>query len=166
MRDTHRERERGRDTGRGRSRLHTGSPMWDSILGLQDPACPGLKAALNCWATGAAQIAGNITLRFQLTLVRRTTTYFLMVKYLKWKVDLGGNLDEEQAMVFKYIPTNHSLITGRKTSKDTIEKSDTLTEGSKSRDEAQMDITCPQKWYHEKDTISPESHYLSWECIN
>ena len=42
MRDTHterereRERERGRDTGRGRSRLHAGSPMWDSIPGLQD----------------------------------------------------------------------------------------------------------------------------------
>ena len=30
------EWERGRDTGRGRSRLHAGSPMWDSILGLQD----------------------------------------------------------------------------------------------------------------------------------
>ena len=45
MRDT--ERERGRDTGRGRSRLHAGSPMWDSILGL-DPgtpgSCPGPKA--------------------------------------------------------------------------------------------------------------------------
>ena len=27
MRDT--ERERGRDTGRGRSRLPAGSPMWD-----------------------------------------------------------------------------------------------------------------------------------------
>ena len=33
-----RDRERGRDTGRGRSRLHAGSPMWDSILGLQDHA--------------------------------------------------------------------------------------------------------------------------------
>ena len=32
MRDT----ERGRDTGRERSRLHADSPMWDSILGLQD----------------------------------------------------------------------------------------------------------------------------------
>ena len=31
-----RQRERGRDTGRGRSRLHAGSPMWDSIPGLQD----------------------------------------------------------------------------------------------------------------------------------
>ena len=34
MRET--ERERGRDTGRERSRLHTGSLMWDSIPGLQD----------------------------------------------------------------------------------------------------------------------------------
>ena len=31
-----RHRERGRDIGRGRSRLHAGSPMWDSIPGLQD----------------------------------------------------------------------------------------------------------------------------------
>ena len=34
MRDT--ERYRGRDTGRGRSRLHAGSPMWDSIPGPGD----------------------------------------------------------------------------------------------------------------------------------
>ena len=32
--------ERGRDTGRERSRLHAGSPTWDSIMGLKDPA-PG-----------------------------------------------------------------------------------------------------------------------------
>ena len=32
MRDT----ERGRQRHRGRSGLHAGSPMWDSILGLQD----------------------------------------------------------------------------------------------------------------------------------
>ena len=31
MRDT--QRERGRDTGGGRSRLYAGSPMWDSIPG-------------------------------------------------------------------------------------------------------------------------------------
>ena len=30
------EREGGRDTGRGRSRLHAGSQMWDLIQGLQD----------------------------------------------------------------------------------------------------------------------------------
>ena len=30
------ERERGRDTGRGSSRLHARSPMWDLIPGLQD----------------------------------------------------------------------------------------------------------------------------------
>ena len=32
------ERERGRHTGGGRSRLHAGSPTWDSNLGLQDQA--------------------------------------------------------------------------------------------------------------------------------
>ena len=36
MRDT--ERGRSRDTGRRRSRLHAGSPTWDSTLGLQDQA--------------------------------------------------------------------------------------------------------------------------------
>ena len=46
MRDTERERERGRDVGRERSRLHVESPMWDSILGLQDHAL-GQRQALN-----------------------------------------------------------------------------------------------------------------------
>ena len=41
-----RERERGRDTDRGRSRLHAGSPMWDSIPGPQDHT-PGQRQALN-----------------------------------------------------------------------------------------------------------------------
>ena len=36
MRDT--QREKGRDTGRGRSRLHAGSQTWDSIQGPQDQA--------------------------------------------------------------------------------------------------------------------------------
>ena len=40
MRDREREieRDRGRDTGRGKSRLHAGTPTWDLILGLQDHA--------------------------------------------------------------------------------------------------------------------------------
>ena len=38
MRIHREERERGRDTGRGRSRLQAGSPMWDSIPELQDHA--------------------------------------------------------------------------------------------------------------------------------
>ena len=46
MKDTHRERERGRHTGRRRSRLHAGSLMWDSILGLQDHTL-GRRQALN-----------------------------------------------------------------------------------------------------------------------
>ena len=50
MRDTQRERERGRDTSRGRSRLHAGSPMQDLIPGLQNHAL-GWRQALNHWDT-------------------------------------------------------------------------------------------------------------------
>ena len=35
-RERERERQRDRDTGKGRSRPHAGSPMQNSILGLQD----------------------------------------------------------------------------------------------------------------------------------
>ena len=42
-----RDRGRSRDIGRERSRLHAGSLMWDSILGLQDHAL-GRRQALNC----------------------------------------------------------------------------------------------------------------------
>ena len=50
--------ERGRDTGRGRSRLHAGSTTWNSIPGLQDP---GPKAVLNRWATWAAPVCQYFT---------------------------------------------------------------------------------------------------------
>ena len=50
-----RERKRGRDTGRGRSRLPARSPMWDSIPGLQDHAL-GQRQALNCCATQGSQV--------------------------------------------------------------------------------------------------------------
>ena len=43
-------RDRGRDTGRGRSRLHAGSLMWDSIPGLQNHAL-GRRQVFNHWAT-------------------------------------------------------------------------------------------------------------------
>ena len=43
MRDTH--IDRGRDTGRGRSRLHAGSLMQDSIPGPQDHTL-GLRQTL------------------------------------------------------------------------------------------------------------------------
>ena len=36
--DTQREKERCRNTGRGRSRLHAGNLTWDLIPGLQDQA--------------------------------------------------------------------------------------------------------------------------------
>ena len=41
-----RHRERGRDIGRERNRLHAGSPMWDSIPGLQNYAL-GQRQMLN-----------------------------------------------------------------------------------------------------------------------
>ena len=48
------QKKRGRDTGKGRSRLHAGIQMWDLIPGLQDH--PEQKATtLNCWATQASQ---------------------------------------------------------------------------------------------------------------
>ena len=37
------QKERVRDIGRGRSRLHAGNPMWDSIPG-HPGSRPGLKA--------------------------------------------------------------------------------------------------------------------------
>ena len=46
---THRERERGRDTGRGRSR----SPTWDSIPGLQDRALGQRQAPNRCATQGS-----------------------------------------------------------------------------------------------------------------
>ena len=41
-----RERERGRDIGKGRSRLHVGSPTWDSILGRDSTITPWTKGKL------------------------------------------------------------------------------------------------------------------------
>ena len=45
-----RHRERGRDIGRGRSGVPAGSPMWDSIPGLQDHTLSP-RQTLNHWAT-------------------------------------------------------------------------------------------------------------------
>ena len=44
---TQRDTERGRDTGRGRSRLHAGSPMWDSTRSRVSRITP--------WAEGGAK---------------------------------------------------------------------------------------------------------------
>ena len=48
-----RHTERGREIGRGRSRLHAGSPMWDSIPGPWDQAL-SRRQTLNRWATQAS----------------------------------------------------------------------------------------------------------------
>ena len=49
MRDT----QRGRDTDRGRSRLHAGSPIWDSIPGLQDRPLGQRQALNHCTTQGS-----------------------------------------------------------------------------------------------------------------
>ena len=49
----HAERERGRHTSQGRSRLHAGSPIWDSIQGLQDRSLDQRQMP-NRWATRAS----------------------------------------------------------------------------------------------------------------
>ena len=49
-----RHTERGRNIGKGESRLHAGSPMWDSIPGLRDHAL-NQRQTLNRWATEASQ---------------------------------------------------------------------------------------------------------------
>ena len=46
------QRKRGRDIGRGRSRLPSGSPVWDSILGPQDHNL-SQNQMLKHWATQA-----------------------------------------------------------------------------------------------------------------
>ena len=53
MRDT--EKERGRDTGRGRSRLHAGSPMWDLIPELQDHTLDQRQVPNRCATQGSHQ---------------------------------------------------------------------------------------------------------------
>ena len=63
MTDTH--RDRNRDIGRGRSKLHAGNLMWDSIPGLQDHSL-GRNAGAKPWATqgSPALIFNNLFLLF------------------------------------------------------------------------------------------------------
>ena len=61
--------ERGRDTGRGRSRLHVGSLMWDSIPGLQDCALGQRQAPNRCATQGSLFL---FFLRFYLFMHRDT----------------------------------------------------------------------------------------------
>ena len=53
-------RERGRDTGRGRSRLHAGSSMWDSIPGSRD----------HTWAKGRCSTTESPTGRLLASFLR------------------------------------------------------------------------------------------------
>ena len=57
-----RHAERGRDVGRGRNRLHAGSPMLDSIPWLRDHAL-SQRQTLNCWATQARPMSCSFSTR-------------------------------------------------------------------------------------------------------
>ena len=69
-------RERGRETGRGRSRLHAWSLMRDSIPELLDHAL-SQKQTLNHWAT-------QVSLNMRYLLMVRKTDYIPQI--LLWKI--------------------------------------------------------------------------------
>ena len=83
MTDTQTGRERGRDTGRGRSRLHAGSLMRNSIPGLQDHAL-GQRQALNHCATQGSPLS-----RFKYFLASPRLTKSQQIWYI-----FGGRLLE------------------------------------------------------------------------
>ena len=65
MSDRERETERGRDTGRRRSRLPAGNPMWDSIPGPRDYDL-SQRQTLNHWATQVSQDSQILKAAFSL----------------------------------------------------------------------------------------------------
>ena len=70
------QREIGRDTGRGRSRLHAGSPMWDSILEPRDHDL-SWRQMLNRWTTQVPQLPTPFVLLWAyLSLVLWTLLWF------------------------------------------------------------------------------------------
>ena len=81
MRDT--ERERGRDIGRGRSRLPIGSPVWDSLhLGSQDHSLSQRKIP-NCWATQVSHLSSIYALHLSITF-DITNHHFLLETLFHW----------------------------------------------------------------------------------
>ena len=94
---THRERER--DIGRDRSRLHAGSLTWDSIPGLQDRAL-GQRQALNHCAT---QRSLDLLSRYASEVRKQKQKYyweFIKLKSfhkVKEKTKLKGNIQNERS---------------------------------------------------------------------
>ena len=86
MRDT--QREKVRDTGRGRSRLHARSPTRNSILGPRRHSL-SQRQTLNCWATQVSRQFTFIILMpltyslFLITLAFRISSVMLIKMVLK-----------------------------------------------------------------------------------
>ena len=84
-----REWERSRDTDRGRSRLHAGSPMWDSIPGSWDHSL-SWRQMLKRWATQGSPIR---------TYVKDMIYFFLKILFMySWVTQReAGTLAEREA---------------------------------------------------------------------
>ena len=73
--------ERGRDMGRGRSRLPTGSPIWDSVPGPWDHAL-SQRQRLNRWAAQVSQKIPLLTWDKQVCLLSSFSNK--MIQEMSW----------------------------------------------------------------------------------
>ena len=76
------QREGGRDIGRGRSRLHAGSPMWDSIL---DPGImPSAEGGCSTTEPPRLPSSPHFLLIFILNILALLFKRFLVPRYSSW----------------------------------------------------------------------------------
>ena len=100
-----RYRERGRDTGRGRSRFPAGSPMQDSIPGPWDHNL-SQRQMLNCWATQVFQGGTKLKVESYLVycLLRALVSIFLRhiphlcTYHFIWSLEPGNIWNSEPEM--------------------------------------------------------------------
>ena len=84
-----RHREGEAETGRRRSRLHAGSPTWDSIPGFQDHTL-SQRQMLNHWATQASQPKLFFKFEFHLSVTCSLTfPTFIYSLFFIFLVNLG-----------------------------------------------------------------------------
>ena len=80
--DSHRERKRGRDTGREKQAPCTGSPTWESILGLQDRALGQRQAPNRCTTQGSPEFPFCVSFLLRSSQVHRNCTLISTPKAL------------------------------------------------------------------------------------